>query len=78
MTGDSDSLVDMQGLAVANNLAFVEYDLPFIDSDQGPHLVVEELLPAVFDVFREPDTVTDRERDLLPLENAELPRLVKR
>jgi hypothetical protein len=46
-------------------------------ADHGPQLVVQELLPAVFDVFSKPDPVADRERDLLPLEHAELLRLVK-
>ena len=66
VTGDSNSLVDMQSGAVANNLAFVEYDLALINADHGPQLVVQELLPAVFDVFREPDPVADRERDVPP------------
>ena len=78
VTGDSYSLVDMQSGTVANNLAFIEYDLAFINADHGPKLVVQELLPAVFDVFSEPDTVADRERDLFPLEHAELAGLTKR
>jgi hypothetical protein len=28
VTGDGDSLINMQSGAVANNLAFIEYDLP--------------------------------------------------
>jgi hypothetical protein len=72
MTGDSYSLVDMQSGAVANNLAFVEYDLALINADHGPKLVVQELLPAMFDVFRETDPVAHRERDLLLLEHAKL------
>src|SRR5262249_8381682 len=78
VTSDSYSLVDMQKGAVANNLAFVEHDLALIDADYSPQLVVEELLSAGFDVFREPDPIADRERNLLPLEHAELPRLVER
>jgi hypothetical protein len=77
VTGDGYSLVDMQSGAVANDLAFVQYDLALINADYGPQLVVEELLPSVFDVFREPDPVADRERDLLPLEHAEIARLIK-
>ena len=38
--------------AIASNLTSVEYDLALIDADHGPELVIEELLPAVFDVFR--------------------------
>jgi hypothetical protein len=41
-----------------------------------PELVIEELLPAVFDVFRESDPVADCQRDLLSLEHTELPCLV--
>jgi hypothetical protein len=77
VTGDSDSLVDMQSGAVANDLAFVKYDLALINANHGPQLVVEDVLPALFDVFREPDPVADREGDLLLFEHAELPRLVK-
>jgi hypothetical protein len=36
VTDDSNSLVDMKGGAVANNLTFVEYDLAFINADNGP------------------------------------------
>jgi hypothetical protein len=36
MTGDSYSLVEMQSSAVANNLAFIKYDLPIINADRGP------------------------------------------
>jgi hypothetical protein len=53
VTGDSYSLVEMQGGPSANNLAFIEYDLVSINADHGPDLVIEELLPAVFDVFRD-------------------------
>jgi len=60
VTGDGYSLVDMQSGAVANDLAFVQYDLALINADYGPQLVVEELLPSVFDVFREPDPVADQ------------------
>jgi hypothetical protein len=59
LTGDSYSLIDMQGGAIANNLARVEYDLAFINAEHCPQFVVEELVPAVFDVFREPDPVAD-------------------
>jgi len=51
VTGDSYPLVEMQGGPSANNLAFIEYDLVIINADHGPDLVIEELLPAVFDVF---------------------------
>src|SRR5262249_12562551 len=77
VTSDSDSLVDMQSRAVANNLAFVERDLAIINADYSPQLIVEELLFAVFDVFREPDPIADRERNLLPLEHTELSSLVE-
>ena len=77
VTGDSYSLVDMQSGAVANDLAFVEYDFGLINAHHGPQLVVRESLPAVFDVFREADLVADRERHLLPLEHAELLRLIE-
>jgi hypothetical protein len=49
-----------------------EYDLALINADHGPKLVVQELLPAMFDVFRESDPVAQRERDLLLLEHAKL------
>jgi hypothetical protein len=55
VTGDSYFLMDMNSGAVANNLAFVEYDLALTDSDRCPQIIVEELLPAVFDVFHELD-----------------------
>ena len=77
VTGDSYSLVEMQSGPIANNLAFIEYDLAIINADHGPELVIEELLPAVFDVFRESDPVADCQRDLLSLEHAELPCLVE-
>jgi hypothetical protein len=51
VTGDSNSLVDMQSGAVANDLAFVEYDLSLVNADHSPQLVVQGLLPAVFNVF---------------------------
>ena len=49
VTGDSYSLVDMQRDPVANNLAFIEYDLAVLDVDHGSELVVEELVSATFD-----------------------------
>jgi hypothetical protein len=55
----------------ANNLAFIEYDLALINLDYGPKLVIEEPLPAVFDVFRKSDPVADCQRDLLSLEHTE-------
>src|SRR3984893_11221463 len=78
VTGDSYSLVKMQSGPIANNLAFIEYDLAMINADHRPELVIEELLPAVFDVFRESDPVADCQRDLLSLEHTELPCLVER
>jgi hypothetical protein len=77
VTGYSYSLVDMQSDAVANKLAFIESDCAVINADHSPELVVEELLPAVFDVFRESDPVADSQRDLLLLENTEFPCLVE-
>jgi hypothetical protein len=59
LTGDSYSLVEMQTRPIANNLAFIEYDLARINVYHGPELVIEELLSTVFDVFRESDSVTD-------------------
>jgi hypothetical protein len=53
VTGDSYSLVERQNHPIANNLAFIEYDLTIINADHGPELVIDELLPAVFDDFRE-------------------------
>jgi hypothetical protein len=47
VTGDSYSLVEMQSVPIANNLAFIEYDLAIINADHGSKLVIEELLPAV-------------------------------
>jgi hypothetical protein len=70
VTGDSYSLVEMQSGASANNLAFIEYDLALIDADHGPELVTEELVPAVFEVFRESDPVAYSQRDLLSPANA--------
>jgi hypothetical protein len=52
VTGDSYSLVEMQSGSIANNVAFIEYDLAITNAGDGPKLVNEELLPAVFDVFR--------------------------
>src|ERR1700720_2041239 len=75
VTGDSYSLVEMQSGHSANNLAFVEYDLVLVDTDHGSKLVIEELLPAVFDVFRESDPVADCDADLVSLEDIELPCL---
>src|SRR5271154_1401962 len=69
MTSDSYSLVEMQSGASANNLAFIEYDLALINADYGSELVIEELLPAMFEVFRESDPVADCQRDLLSLEH---------
>jgi hypothetical protein len=43
VTGDSYSLVEMQGGPSANNLAFIEYDLAIANVDHGPELVIEEL-----------------------------------
>ena len=77
VTGDSYSLVQMQSGPIANNLAFIEYDLAIINADHGPELVIEKLVPAVFDVFRESDPVANCQRDLLSLEHAELPCLVE-
>jgi hypothetical protein len=77
VTGDSYSLVEMQSGPIANNLAFIEYDLALINADHGSELVIEDLLPAVFDVFRESDAVADCQRDLLSLEHTEFPCLVE-
>jgi hypothetical protein len=65
----------MQSDAVANNPAFVENDFAVINANHGPKLVVQELLPAAFDIFGEPNPVADREHDLLPLKHAKIPRL---
>jgi hypothetical protein len=51
VTSYSYSLVEMQSGPIANNLAFIDDDLALINADHGPELVIEELLPAVFDVF---------------------------
>ena len=59
LAGDSYCQIEMEGGAVSNNLALVEYDLAIINGDHGPELVIEELVPAVFDVFRESDPVAD-------------------
>jgi hypothetical protein len=77
VTGDSYSLVEMQSGPSANNFAFIEYDLAVINSDHGPELVIGELLPAVFHVFRESDPVADCQRDVLSLEHTELSCLVE-
>jgi hypothetical protein len=77
VTGDSYSLVEMQSGPSANNLAFIEYDLAIINDDYGSELVIEELLPAVLDIFRESDPVADSKRDLVSLEHTELPCLVE-
>jgi hypothetical protein len=77
VTGDSYSLVEMQSGPSANNFAFIEYDLAVINSDHGPELVIGELLPAVFHVFRESDPVADCQRDVLSLEHTELLCLVE-
>jgi hypothetical protein len=74
VTGDSHSLIEMKTGAVANNLAFIEYDLAIINADHGPELVIDELLPVVFDIFvnRIQSPIGN---DLLPLEHAENPCL---
>src|SRR5260370_27513240 len=61
---------------VGNNLGFVEYNFFIINTDHWPQLVVEELLGAMFDVFREADPFADRGGDFLPVEPAELSCLV--
>jgi hypothetical protein len=40
-----------QSGSVGNNLTFVQYDLGAVDADHGSELVIEEPVPAVFDVF---------------------------
>ena len=55
----------MQRGPSANNLAFIEYDLAIINADHGPELVIEKLVPVVFDVFRESNPVADCQRDLV-------------
>jgi hypothetical protein len=55
VTGDGYSLVEMKSDPIANNFAFIEHDLAIINADHGPELVIEELVPAVFDIFRESD-----------------------
>ncbi len=59
VTGNNYSLVEMKSGAIANNLALNEYDVALVNADHGPQLVVEELVPAVFGVFRESDPVAD-------------------
>jgi hypothetical protein len=76
MTGYSYSLVEMQS-GPGNNLAFIEYDLASINADHGPKLVIEELAPAEFDVFRESDLLANCQRDLLSFEHTEFPCLVE-
>jgi hypothetical protein len=49
----------VKGGAIANDPALVEYDLAVLDVHHGSELVVEELVSATFDVFRESDPVTD-------------------
>jgi hypothetical protein len=66
------TLVEMQSGTVANNLAFVEYDSALINTDHGPKLVVQEVLPAMFDVFREPDPVANRDGGLVNLEGGKV------
>ncbi len=66
----------MQSGPIARTIAFVEYDLAIINADDGPELVIEKLVPAVFDVFRESDPVADCHHDFLTLEHTELPCLV--
>jgi hypothetical protein len=61
----------------ANNLAFIEYYLAVINADHGPELVIEELLPAVFDVFSESDSIADCQRNFLSLKHTELACLVE-
>jgi hypothetical protein len=72
------SLVEMESGPIANNLAFIEYDLVIANVDHGPELGIEELLPTVFNVFRESDPVADCQRDLLSLEQTEFPCLLER
>jgi hypothetical protein len=52
VTGDSYSLIDMQGGAIANNLARVEYDLALINADYSPQFVVEELKESKIALWR--------------------------
>jgi hypothetical protein len=59
VTSDSYSPVEMQSGPIANDLAFIEYDLAIINADHGPELVIKELIPVVFEVFRESDPVAD-------------------
>jgi hypothetical protein len=59
VTGDNYSLIEMKTGAVANNLAFIDYDLTLVNADDGPELVVEEFVPSVFDVFRKSDSVAN-------------------
>jgi hypothetical protein len=51
LTGYSYPLIKMEAGAVANNLAFVEYDLALINADHSSQLVVEKLMPMVLDVL---------------------------
>jgi hypothetical protein len=66
-----------KGAPIANNRAFIEYDLAIISADHGSELVIEKLLAAVFDVFRESDPVADCQCDLLSLEHIQFPFLVE-
>jgi hypothetical protein len=51
VTGDSNSLVEMQTDPIVNKLAFIEDDLAIIKADNDPEFVVQELLPAVLTFF---------------------------
>ena len=42
VTGDSYSLVEMQSGPIANNFAFIEYDLVIINAEHGPDLAIED------------------------------------
>ena len=61
----------MQSGPRANDLAFIQYDLDRSTLTMVRTLVLEELLIAVFDVFRESDSVADGQHDLLSLEHTE-------
>ena len=78
LTGDRYSLVERETRPIANNLAFIEYDLVIANVDHGPELVIEELLTVVFDVFRESDPIADSDADILSLEHTEFSCLVER
>src|SRR6202048_1224551 len=51
VTGDSYSLVQMQSGPIANNLAFIEYNLAIINADHGPELAIEKLCPRPLTFF---------------------------